>query len=334
MNAFLNLLETHSKAIPDSAVRRSKLTTLQINMGNLCNQQCLHCHIDGSPQGDKVMSRDVVDAILQFLARNEGLILDITGGAPELNPHFEYLVRSAHPFVDEIIVRSNLTILFEPGKEHLPEFFKEHGVHLICSLPCYTEENVDLQRGSGVFEKSVRALHLLNDLGFAKDDRLSLDLVYNPNGPKLPPKQDDLEKEYKRILDADYGIEFDRLITITNVPIKRFRNFLESQGEYDRYMGLLKSSFNPMVVENLMCRTFLSVGYDGTLYDCDFNQALGLALRDETGDILTIDQVEAYELEGKEVVLDEHCLACTAGYGSSCQGVLADGHDSSTRPCC
>ncbi len=334
MNAFLSLLETHSATEADSDIRRGELTTLQINMGNLCNQQCLHCHIDASPHGENVMSREVVGGILRFLARNEGLILDITGGAPELNPHFEYLIRSARPFVDEIIVRSNLTVLFEPGKEHLPDFFKECGIHLICSLPCYTEGNVDLQRGSGVFEKSVRALHLLNDFGFARDDRLRLDLVYNPNGPKLPPKHDDLEKEYKRVLDADYGIEFNKLITITNVPIKRFRNLLESQGEYDRYMGLLRSSFNPAVVENLMCRTFLSVGYDGTLYDCDFNQALGLALTDETGNILTIDQVDAYELEGREVALDEHCLACTAGYGSSCQGVLADGQDSSTQPCC
>jgi radical SAM/Cys-rich protein len=334
MNAFLSLLETHSEAIPDGSIRRGELTTLQINMGNLCNQQCLHCHIDASPQGDKVMSLETVDAVLGFLGNNEGLTLDITGGAPELNPHFEYLISSARPFVDEILVRSNLTVLLEPGKEHLPGFFKKYGIHLICSLPCYTEENVDLQRGSGVFEKSIRALRLLNDLGFAKNDSLRLDLVYNPKGPKLPPKQDDLEKEYRRILDAEYGIDFNRLITITNVPIKRFRNLLESQGEYDRYMGLLKNSFNPAVVENLMCRTFLSVGHDGTLYDCDFNQALRLALRDETGNILSIDAVEAYELEGREVIIDEHCLACTAGYGSSCQGALADEQDPSTQPCC
>jgi arsenite methyltransferase len=325
MNAFLALLETHGESSADSGITRGKLTTLQVNLGNLCNQQCVHCHIDASPQGRKIMSRETVDAILLFLAGNKWLTLDITGGAPELNPEFDHLIRSARPMVSEIMVRSNLTVLFEPGKEHLPSFFREHNVHLICSLPCFTEQNVDLQRGTGVFEKSVRALRMLNDLGFAHEDQLPLDLVYNPNGASLPPRQEELESQYKHALSHDYGIDFNRLITITNVPIKRFRKHLESQGEYDRYMDLLRESFNPSVVENLMCRTFLSVGYDGKLHDCDFNQALDLALTDEDGAFLTIEEVVAHELEGREIALGEHCLACTAGYGSSCQGVLDTG---------
>lgn len=327
MNAFLDLLETPRDAVTDSGIRRGKLTTLQANLGDLCNQRCLHCHVDASPQGERVMSRETVDAILGFFARNGGLTLDITGGAPELNPHFDYLIRSARPFVDEIIVRSNLTVLLEPGKQYLLNFFREHQVHLICSLPCYTEENVDLQRGKGTFGKSIRALRLLNDSGFARDEQLRLDLVYNPNGANLPPKQDELEIQYRRILSTDYGIDFNRLITMTNVPIKRFKNYLESHEEYPRYMGLLRNSFNPSVVENLMCRTFLSVGDDGRIYDCDFNQALGLVLRNEGGNPLTIDEIDASELEGREVIIGEHCLACTAGYGSSCQGVLARSED-------
>jgi radical SAM/Cys-rich protein len=271
------------------------------------------------------MSRETVDSVLRFLARNEGLILDITGGAPELNPNFDYLIRSARPFVDEIIVRSNLTVMFEPGKEYLPDFFREHQVHLICSLPCYTEANVDLQRGTGAFDKSIRALNRLNDLGFAREERLPLDLVYNPSGASLPPRQDELEVEYRRVLNKEYGVDFNRLITITNVPINRFKTYLESRGEYDRYMDLLKNSFNPLVVENLMCRAFLSVGYDGLLYDCDFNQALDLPLKDDQGSLLTLDDVDAHSLLGRGVIVGEHCLACTAGYGSSCQGVLADG---------
>jgi radical SAM/Cys-rich protein len=331
MNAFLNLLETHSETKAETGIKRGALTTLQVNMGNLCNQHCVHCHIDASPQGDKIMSRETVDSVLRFLARNEGLILDITGGAPELNPHFDYLIRSARPFVDEIIVRSNLTVMFEPGKEYLPEFFREHEVHLICSLPCHTEANVDLQRGTGAFNKSIKALNTLNDQGFGREDRLLLDLVYNPSGAALPPKQDELEAEYKRILNKEHGVDFNRLITITNVPIKRFKSYLESQGEYDRYMDLLKNSFNPAVVDNLMCRAFLSVGYNGLIYDCDFNQALGLPLRDDRGNPLTLDDVDALSLQEKEVIVGEHCLACTAGYGSSCQGVLADGDDAK---CC
>ncbi len=301
---------------------RGKLTTLQVNMGNLCNQRCTHCHIDASPQGKDVMSRKIINDILKFLSQNRNLTLDITGGAPELNPNFDYLIRSAMPLAKEIIVRSNLTVFFEPGKEYLPKFFKETKVHLICSFPYYTKENVDSQRGKGTFEKSIKALRILNDTGFGKGNDLQLDLVHNPSGPNLPPPQDRLEKEYKEVLSNDYGIVFNRLITITNVPIRRFKDYLEARDEYDSYARLLEDNFNPEVLKSLMCRTFLSVGFDGKLCDCDFNLALGLALEDDRDEVLTLDSIALEELEGREIILGEHCFACTAGFGSSCQGAL------------
>jgi radical SAM/Cys-rich protein len=323
MDEFRSILSSSVVQGGNFSLIRSTLTTLQVNMGNLCNQSCAHCHIDASPEGRNIMSRKVVDDILKFLSHNKVEILDITGGAPELNPNFEHLVRSARPLVDEIIVRSNLTVIFEKGKEYLPNFFKKNKIHLICSLPCYTEKNVNLQRGTGVFEKSIKALRLLNDLGFSKEEGLSLDLVYNPIGAFLPPKQEELEKDYKQILRKTYGIDFNGLITITNVPIKRFKDYLESSGEYEKYLELLKNNFNPLTINSLMCRMFLSVGFDGKLYDCDFNQALCLVLKNEEGDILTIDKISAKDLDGRDIILGEHCLACTAGYGSSCQGALA-----------
>src|SRR3990172_5900340 len=214
MNRFLEIVKSDN-------VRRGEIKVLQINMGNLCNQHCLHCHVDAGPDGKNIMSRKTADDVLKFLSRSSDLILDITGGAPELNPHFDYLITSARPFVKEIIVRSNMTVFFETGKEYLPRFFKENKVHLICSLPCYTKENVDRQRGSGVFEKSLKALRILNDTGFAKEDGLYLDLVYNPNGPFLPPSQLELEAKYKHFLKERHGVIFNKLIALTNVPINR-----------------------------------------------------------------------------------------------------------------
>lgn len=323
MNAFLSTLEKHTLDYK-SSLRRDKLITLQVNMGNLCNQKCLHCHIEASPCGENIMSKRIVGNILEFLAGYKVITLDITGGAPELNPNFDYLVTSAYPLVDEIIVRSNLTVLFEPGKEYLPEFFKKNRVHLICSLPCYLKENIDYQRGSGVFEKSISALRLLNEAGFSNNSELLLDLVYNPKGAYLPPEQESLEKDYKRVLKGNYKIDFNRLITIANVPIRRFKDYLDSRGEYEQYFDLLKDNFNPSVLDNLMCHSFLSVGFDGRVYDCDFNQALGLALKDEKGECLTIDTLDPQRLEDREIIIDEHCLSCTAGSGSSCQGTLID----------
>jgi radical SAM/Cys-rich protein len=323
VNAFLSVLDSCETVDATACVRRGKLGVLQVNMGNLCNQSCSHCHMGASPRGTKVMSRKVVDDILGFLSRTPGLILDLTGGAPELNANFKRLISSAHHLVREIIVRSNLTVFFEEGKERLPDFFKENRVHLICSLPCYTKTNVERQRGRGVFEKSIEALQALNDLGYGREEGLRLDLVYNPGGPYLPPDPVELEGDYKRMLRDNFGVVFNRLITITNVPIMRFRSYLDKRGESAKYLKLLMDSFNPETVKNLMCRNLLSVGHDGRLYDCDFNQALGLELKDGRGNPVTIEGLDARSLEGREIVFGEHCFSCTAGQGSSCQGVLA-----------
>jgi len=333
MHAFLSLLEKHNA---QTSLKRGKLTTLQVNMGNLCNQSCLHCHIEASPQGKNIMPKEIIDDILKFLHRYDIKTLDITGGASELNPHFDYFIGLARSLVGEIIVRSNLTVFFEPGKEYLPQFFKENKVHLICSLPCYTRDNVDHQRGSGAFDKSVKALRILNELGFSTKEDLLLDLVYNPKGPNIPAEQGKLEKDYKMNLEENYRIKFNHLITITNVPIKRFKDYLKKRGEYKQYFKLLKDSFNPVVLDNLMCRTFLSVSFNGRLYDCDFNQALGLALKDELGNFLTLDKVSLGKFEGREIMLGEHCLSCTAGSGSSCQGVLTEKKPpkKAVNPCC
>lgn len=320
MNAFLSVLKKHE--ISPNALRRQRLSTLQVNLGDLCNQSCAHCHIEASLKGRKVMPRKVVDEILAFLRANRIKVLDITGGAPEMNPNFEYLVEAARPLVDELIVRSNLTVLLEKGKGHLPEFFRENKVHLICSLPCYLKENVDSQRGAGVFEKSIKALDLLNKEGFAGSRDLQLDLVYNPLGADLPGAQEALREDYTKALGTNYGIRFNRLLTITNVPVKRFGDNLKAGNKFAEYSRLLESSFNPATLATLMCRTFLSVGHDGKLYDCDFNLALGEALRDAGGACLNIATLNPAELEGREIVTGSHCLACTAGSGSGCQGAL------------
>lgn len=329
MNAFLAVLEKYE--IKKDTLRREQLSRLQANMGDLCNQSCSHCHIEASASGRKIMPKKVIDGMLNFLRKNNIRTLDITGGAPELNPDFEYLVRSARPLVEELIVRSNLTVLFENGKEGLPEFFRLNKVHLICSLPCYTRENVDRQRGAGVFEKSIKALKLLNEAGFAKRGGLQLDLVYNSQGACLPGPQGCLELDYKKALKDNYGIEFNRLLTITNVPVKKFKDYLDKENRYEKYSDLLKDNFNPATVKGLMCRTFLSVGFDGALYDCDFNLALGHTLKDSKGNKLTIDTLSVEDLEGKEIITGEHCLACTAGSGSSCQGALTEDKKQSVK---
>lgn len=320
MSAFLTLLEQYS--LKKDVLKREKLSTLQVNMGDLCNQSCAHCHIAASPQGRKIMGIGVVKEILAFLEENRVAALDITGGAPELSRNFDYLVSAARPLVNELIVRSNLTVLFEEGKGYLPGFFRANRVRLACSLPCYTRENVDRQRGRGVFEKSLRALRLLNEAGFAKEKDLVLDLVYNPLGAYLAGAQGALEQEYKRVLRQNYGIEFNRLLTITNVAINKFKDYLAQNNESEEYARLLRSNFNPATVRDLMCRSFLSVGYDGRLYDCDFNLALGYGIKGADGRYLTIANLKPEGIEGKEVITGEHCLACTAGSGSSCRGAL------------
>ena len=240
-------------------LRSDRIATIQVNLGLLCSQRCRHCHLDASPERTESMSWDTMARILAVTGELGGVRFDLTGGAPELNPNFEYFVTSARPLVGEIIVRSNLSVLFEKSKEHLPRFFKDNHIHLICSLPCYTKDNVDSQRGNGVYEKSIKALKLLNQLGYSREENLNIDLVYNPSGASLPPQQKELEQDYKRELDNEYGIHFNRLITITNVPIKRFKDYLQDRGELESYMGLLKQSFNSCVLQNIMCRTFISV---------------------------------------------------------------------------
>jgi radical SAM/Cys-rich protein len=322
MNAFLSAIENQDLGDKESCLKRTRLDTLQVNMGDLCNQSCLHCHVKASPLGKRSMSKKIVDAVVKILSKNRGLVLDITGGAPELNPHFDYFVVKARPWVRQLIVRTNLTVLCEAGRDHLPGFFRAQGVHLLCSLPCYTEKNVDSQRGKGAFVKSIKVLRALNAAGYAKEKELLLDIVYNPMGAYLPTRQEDLEEDYRSNLRDGYGVEFNRLITITNVPINRFRECLDSQGAYPKYLELLKSSFNPDTVRRIMCRTFLSVGFDGRLYDCDFNQSLGWVLKDTKGKPLTIEALKLKDLENRDIAVGEHCFSCTAGCGSSCQGAL------------
>lgn len=316
LNATLN--ENDKKVL----TKRGKLAILQANLGNLCNQNCKHCHIDASPEGTKTMSKTIINEILRFLSHNKGLTLDVTGGAPELNPNFEYLLEKAKSLTKEIMVRSNLTVYLQKDKEHLPCFFAKNKVHLMCSMPCYTKENVEAQRGNGVFEKSIKALQALNKLGYGKVEDLRLDLVYNPLGAFLPGKQADLQEAYTEELKKGYGVVFNKLLTITNSPINRFKKQLESSGEYEKYIKILKETFNPSTIEKIMCRNTLSVGYDGKLYDCDFNQALGLALKDERGQFLSIGKLDGSKLAGNNIIFADHCFACTAGSGSSCQGAL------------
>jgi radical SAM/Cys-rich protein len=309
--------------LDESFIKRSRLDILQVNLGNRCNQECIHCHVGASPSGENSMAKEIIDAVIRFLrGANEKITLDLTGGCPEFNPHFKYLIEKAGSCAKKIIVRNNLTVLLEPGMGDLPEFFRKNEVHLICSLPCYTRQNVDRQRGSGVFDKSMEALKLLNLSGYGKLDRLELDLVYNPGGAFLPGEQSALEKDYKKTLLEQFGVVFNRLLTITNAPIKRFRDYLEQKGELEKYMSRLVDNFNGGIAESLMCRNLVSVGWDGRLYDCDFNQALGMDIKDIYGNSLKICEADPRDLEGLEIIFDSHCYSCAAGAGSSCQGEL------------
>ena len=296
------------------------LTTLQVNVGNTCNQVCRHCHLNAGPGGRKVMSKGVIEKILHFLEGNPDLILDITGGAPELNPHFRYLVEKASRILRRVMVRTNLTVFFEPGQEDLPEFFKAYRVVVISSLPCYLQENVDAQRGAGVYEKSIEALKQLNRLGYG--DTLELDLVYNPGGASLPPEQKNLEMGYKKYIRETFGICFNHLFTIANAPLGRFRKILDANQEYEKYLHLLEDNYNPNTVDNIMCRNLVSVDYRGILYNCDFNQAVDLPILDDTGKTVTIDDLDVLMGKGFKIRTSHHCYCCTAGSGSSCTGAL------------
>ncbi len=295
---------------------------LQANLGFLCNLQCRHCHVEGSPERKELMSGETVEQVLEALRRLPGALLDLTGGAPELNPQFRHLVTAARDDGHPVQVRTNLSVLFEPGMEDLPGFFRDHQVQLVASLPCYLEENVRAQRGTGVYQQAVEAIRTLNGLGYGTDPALSLDLVYNPGGPFLPPDQLSLEADYRRELAARFGLRFNRLLTIANMLIGRFLEDLEREGTAEGYRRLLEASFNPLTLDGVMCRHQLAVGWDGTLYDCDFNLALGIPVAYGAPD--HISRFDRQPLATRRVVTREHCFGCTAGSGSSCGGALVE----------
>lgn len=297
-----------------------RLHTLQVNLGNLCNLHCTHCHVDASSRGTEIMGTDVMDQIAGFLTRHPGLTLDITGGCPEMNPDFRYLIEHTEGLAPRRMLRSNLAIMAEPGWEWLPEFCRNHNLTIVGSLPCYLEENVDQQRGNGVYQKSIKVLKRLNSLGYGKD--LELNLVYNPGGDFVPGSQQGLEAAYKTHLSANHGIIFNHLFTITNAPIGRFRKHLEATGTYSDYLRMLAGRFNPEAAGNIMCRTLISVDWQGKLYNCDFNQALGMPITADDGSEISFSELEDAGMSGKQIELAQHCYCCTAGEGSSCTGAL------------
>jgi radical SAM/Cys-rich protein len=319
MHATLPLL----KATDFPPITRRALDTLQVNLGYKCNQACFHCHVNAGPDRKEMMGRETIEDVLRVIkARGIGT-LDVTGGAPELNPHFRHLVRETRALGIRVIDRCNLTILNEPGFEDLADFLAHESAEITASMPCYTKDNVDRQRGEHVFESSILALRKLNALGYGVDATgLVLNLVYNPLGPSLPPAQDRLEADYKRELASHFGIMFNRLFTLANMPIKRFGSTLITQGKFASYMHLLRSAHNPDNLDGVMCRTLVSVDYRGYLYDCDFNQMLGIPVvtagkpRRHLSDLLTD------ALDGAPIAVADHCYGCTAGQGSSCGGAL------------
>ncbi len=297
-----------------------EIEILQINLGKLCNQTCEHCHVDAGPNRKEIMTKEMLEECLNVLKNPLIKTVDLTGGAPEMNPNFRWFINSLKDLNKKIIVRSNLTILTYKKYLDVPQFFKDNNVIVVSSLPCYTKENVDKQRGKGVFERSILALKKLNKLGYGMPNTgLELNLVFNPGGTSLPPDQKSLEKDYKKELKEYFGINFNNLYTITNLPINRFLEFLLKEERYKDYMDKLISSFNPAAAENVMCRNTISVGWDGKLFDCDFNQMLELGVASTSKNIVGFD-VE--QLKNRDIVLGQHCYGCTAGAGSSCQGSL------------
>jgi radical SAM/Cys-rich protein len=314
--------EQKIKEIGFGFLKLDKLQTLQVNLGNRCNQLCAHCHVEAGPNGKNIMARVVMQKVIDFLQKYSLQCVDITGGCPELNHDFRFFIENVHLLTKQIMVRTNLTVFFEPGLDWISKWYSDHNVVIIGSLPCYTEENVDGQRGGGVFEKSITALRMLNDLGYGSDENLELNLVYNPGGEFLPGPQQQLEADYKRELNEKHGVKFNNLFTITNAPIGRFKQYLQSNGKLESYQKLLIENFNPETAKNIMCLNLLSIDYRGIVYNCDFNQALDLPIIDAFGNVLTIDQLENALLEGIDIITDEHCFCCTAGAGSSCKGSL------------
>ena len=320
MRDMLPLLE----AIPFPALRRGRLDTLQVNVGYRCNQSCFHCHVNAGPNRTEEMTGDVADTVLAFIARRRIKTLDVTGGAPELNPHFRRLVREAHRLGVKVMDRCNLTILEQPGQEDLAEFLAGHGVEVVASMPCYLQDNVERQRGKGVFAGSIRGLKKLNAVGYGRDPRLALNLVYNPQGPSLPPAQAALEADYKRVLREQYGIVFNELYVLANMPIQRFGSTLVTKGEFDGYLQLLQDAHLDANLDGVMCRSLISVDWQGFVYDCDFNQMLGLPLKRGKRARLHLRDLIDDDLDGNPVRVAGHCYGCTAGQGSSCGGALQE----------
>ncbi len=302
-------------------LRAAQVNTLQVNLGKLCNQACKHCHVDASPIRTEVMTRQTAEAVIDVVRRFRIPTLDITGGAPELNPSFRWLVSEARAANTHVMVRHNLTVMFEPGQEDLPEFFRDNQIEVVSSLPYFLEQQTDTQRGPGVFSKSIEALKRLNEVGYGKEGTtLLLNLIYNPVGAFLPPVQSSIEADFKRELSSRYGIVFNNLYTITNMPINRFLNYLRRSGNEERYMRKLLQAFNPNTVEGLMCRTLVSVDWTGRLYDCDFNQMLELGIDSDLPK--TIQDFDPAKFAGRRITTGSHCFGCTAGAGSSFGGAV------------
>jgi radical SAM/Cys-rich protein len=317
MNRFAQKLTEHSISL-----RRARPEVLQVNVGKLCNLTCVHCHVNAGPNRKEIMTRETVDRIIDWLAKTDIPTVDITGGAPEMIPDFRYFlerVKALQPS-RHIIDRCNLTILLESGYGDLAEFLAKRKVEIIASMPCYSAGNVDAQRGEGVFEASIKALQLLNSLGYGPDPELPLHLVYNPVGTFLPPAQEQLEADFKRELAAHFGVVFNKLYTITNLPIGRFASYLRHNDKLEQYMQLLINNFNQATIDGLMCRNTISVGWRGEVYDCDFNQQLGMHW--ENGRRLFLWDVDPDTIDNREIMTGDHCFGCTAGAGSSCGGAI------------
>ena len=319
MHATLPLMEVTD--FP--SIRRQRVDTLQVNLGYKCNQSCLHCHVNAGPTRTEMMSREMVFEVIAYLKAAGIGTLDLTGGAPELNPHFRLLVKAARDIGVKVMDRCNLTILHEPGQEDLADFLRDNEVAIVASLPCYLEDNVDKQRGKGVFDSSIRALKLLNEKGFGiPGSPLTLSLVYNPQGPSLPPAQGPLEADYRKHLGGQFGIQFTELFVLTNMPIQRFGSTLISKGQFTHYMDVLKNAYQAANLDSVMCRSLLSVDYQGYVYDCDFNQMLGLPLAWKNKSRAHLRDLIGADLGNNPIVVKDHCYGCTAGQGSSCGGAL------------
>ena len=303
-------------------IHRERIETVQVNLGYKCNQSCLHCHVNASPDRKETMSKNTMNQVRAFIKQVGAKTVDLTGGAPELNPHFRDFVRHLRDDDISIIDRCNLTILGEPDQSDLAQFLADQKITVIASLPCYTEDNVDAQRGDGVFQRSIQGLQMLNELGYGQDESgLALNLVYNPTGPFLPPPQNTLQTEYKEHLWKNYGVIFNSLLTITNMPIKRFGSTLVSRKQFDTYMSLLKKNFDEKNLSSVMCKTLVSVDWEGYLFDCDFNQMLELNI--EYGNRkIHVSDLESDTLSGRKISVKDHCFGCAAGQGSSCGGSL------------